>query len=130
MLTQLRSRSADKTLLQKGFTLVELLVVIVILGILAAVVVFAVGGTEKNAKVQACISERSSLEASVEAWRSLQPNGEIGDPSLSDLKTPVGGASTALVRRDPQYWTVVTGEVKRTNTGEKGVPSADCNPNT
>ena len=47
----------DKNLLEKGFTLVELLVVIVILGVLAAVVVFAVGGITNTSKASACSIE-------------------------------------------------------------------------
>jgi general secretion pathway protein G len=71
MLKHLRNTEdfEQKNLLQKGFTLVELLVVIVILGILAAVVVFAVGGTTDNAQSSACKAEQSTVESAVEAYR-------------------------------------------------------------
>jgi general secretion pathway protein G len=62
----------EKSLTQKGFTLVELLVVIVILGILAAVVVFAVSGSTDKAQTNACASERSAVETAVEAYRASE----------------------------------------------------------
>ena len=72
MLKHLRNREEwdGKSLPQKGFTLVELLVVIVILGILAAVVVFAVGGSTDKAQSNSCAAERSAVETAVEAYRA------------------------------------------------------------
>ena len=51
-----------------GFTLIELLVVIVILGILAAVVVFAVGGINDRGEVSACKIDTRTLQTSQEAY--------------------------------------------------------------
>jgi prepilin-type N-terminal cleavage/methylation domain-containing protein len=51
----------------EGFTLIELLVVIVILGILAAVVVFAVGGITDHGQVSACKSDTKTIRTSEEA---------------------------------------------------------------
>lgn len=50
-----------------GFTLVELLVVISILGILAAVAVFAVGGITNKGKGSACKASVSVVETAAEA---------------------------------------------------------------
>jgi general secretion pathway protein G len=52
---------------ESGFTLVELLVVIVILGILAAIVVFAVGGITDKGTTASCKADKSSLETAEEA---------------------------------------------------------------
>ena len=52
----------------KGFTLVELLIVIVILGILATVTVFAVRGITDQGQDSACAADQKTLEVAVEAW--------------------------------------------------------------
>ena len=57
----------EKSLGAKGFTLIELLVVIVILGILAAVVVFAVGGITNKGQKEACRTEARTVRTAEEA---------------------------------------------------------------
>jgi len=53
---------------EQGFTLIELLIVIVILGILAAVVVFAVGGITNHGDLAACQSDVKTMEVAAEAY--------------------------------------------------------------
>ena len=52
----------------KGFTLVELLIVIVILGILATVTVFAVTGITNKGKTSACQADAKTIQTAEEAY--------------------------------------------------------------
>jgi general secretion pathway protein G len=52
----------------KGFTLVELLIVIVILGILATVTVFAVRGITTQGKSTACAADKKTIEVAAESY--------------------------------------------------------------
>ena len=57
----------------KGFTLVELLIVIVILGILATVTVFAVRGITDKGQTNACATDKVTVQTAVETFWATYP---------------------------------------------------------
>jgi general secretion pathway protein G len=59
MLTKLRASAGEES----GFTLVELLIVIAILGVLAGVVVFSVAGISDSSQSSACKAGASTVES-------------------------------------------------------------------
>jgi general secretion pathway protein G len=68
---------------QLGFTLIELLIVIAVLGILAAVVVFSLGGVTAKAAVAACQSDAKTTETAVAAYEAQ--DGGVAPTSLDAL---------------------------------------------
>jgi len=59
---------------QGGFTLIELMIVIIILGVLAGIVIFSVRGITDRGNVAACKADLSSITTAVEAYRTQTGN--------------------------------------------------------
>jgi prepilin-type N-terminal cleavage/methylation domain-containing protein len=55
---------------ESGFTLIELLIVIVVMGILAAVVIFALGGVASKSQVAACNTDAKTVVTAVTAFQA------------------------------------------------------------
>jgi general secretion pathway protein G len=98
VLNRIKARE-DQNLLQRGFTLVELLIVIVILGILAGIVVFAVGNLGSNAKTNACNTEKQTISTAVEAYKAQ--NGSY-PANMAALTT----GANALLKSTPVNYTI------------------------
>jgi prepilin-type N-terminal cleavage/methylation domain-containing protein len=79
------TNTRERASADRGFSLVEMLIVIVVLGILATVTVLAVRGTTDNAETQACQAEIKNLNTMVEAHfvrtggRTIVPTGATDD---------------------------------------------------
>jgi general secretion pathway protein G len=96
----------DKNIVEAGFTLVELLIVIVIMGILAGIVVFAVGNLTDNANTNACATEKKTQETALEAYKaqtgSYPANAAALKPNyLKEVPTGYASDNTGAITAIP-----------------------------
>lgn len=87
---------------ERGFTIVELLIVVVIIGILAAIVIVAYNGITQRANASAAKSNATSVRKVAEAFNAECPTGTVcttsGYPTLANLTSysSASGSSAKL----------------------------------
>jgi prepilin-type N-terminal cleavage/methylation domain-containing protein len=116
---------------QAGFTLIELLVVITILGILAAIVVFSVGGINDKGETSACKTDTTTLQTAEEAnfAKGSATNGVPAGVYVSEAQLKTAGLLNDvsglhnITRADGSAITVTTGVPDYKVTNEPTPPS-------
>lgn len=78
---------------QRGFTLIEILIVVVILGILAAIVIPQFTNASQDAQVSAVKSQLQTVRSQIELYRVKNGSGDLtgaadGDALFTLLTTP------------------------------------------
>ena len=104
--------SARKRLAQ-GFTLVEILIVVVILGILAAIVIPQFTSASETAKASSLVSQLQTIRSQLELFQ-VQHNGNY--PAQNGVPTIIGAGAGGT------NWDVMTTETDENGTTAAGAP--------
>ena len=107
-----------------GFTLIELLIVIVVLGILAATVIFALGGVTSQSAQAACNSDAKTAEIAVQAYIPSPDNPTNALPAkIGDLYKSSFGDTFMTKQSNNAYSVWLGGD---TGTGAPAMFSAEA----
>lgn len=90
----------------EGFSLIELLIVIVILGILGTVVVFSVQGVTDRGQTSACAQDARTLATAVEAYFAQEGNNTIPASGTGPTRYEQTLVDAGLSLEMSEYWDV------------------------
>jgi len=103
----------SNTQAQKGFTIVELLIVVVVIAILAAITIVSYNGITNRANASAAASTAAALQKKAELFASDGPTGSY-PAKLSDLTGATIQNTSSSVATPSNTYYVATGTIKTT----------------
>jgi prepilin-type N-terminal cleavage/methylation domain-containing protein len=76
--------------LRGGFTLVEIMIVVAIIGLLASIAIPNLVNARKKAQTAACVSNLRQIDGAKQQWALEKGKGSADTPGNADLQTYLG----------------------------------------
>lgn len=111
---------------ERGFTIVELLIVIVVIGILAAITIVAYNGIQNRAKTQSAQASASAIQKKIESYNAATgsyPTDTSYSAFAATINTQVESAISATGVTLSTPTTSTTGNEKRVKISRCTAPS-------
>jgi prepilin-type N-terminal cleavage/methylation domain-containing protein len=87
---------------ERGFTLIELMIVILVILVLAAILLPQFGLARERARKASCVSNQRNLETAVAMWQTDNPSTPLTQGDLTG-SVPTAGTLSGATAGTPQY---------------------------
>ena len=106
---------------ERGFTLIELMIAILVILVLAAMLMPQFGIARERARKATCVSNQRNLETAVALWQTDNPGPTLGQGEMSATSVPTASTLSGT----PVYTPAVAYREPNDNTGDTQTNGAD-----